>query len=85
MTLEELLLKWRVGPCEVDAKTYYYGQVTTIKMPSWEHSAPLGDFLKDYMDHRAISWWKKGWDWKIVESTMRNTLNQIHIKFYGRL
>lgn len=85
MTLEELLLKWRVRDCEVDAVIANRPDIPKFKMPSWEHSAPLGDFLRDYMDHRAIPWWKKGWDWKIVESTMRDALNIMHLKFYGRL
>lgn len=79
------MLKWRVGPCKVDAVIANRPDLPKFKVDSWEHSAPLGDFLKDYMDHCAISWWKKGWDWKIVEYTMRDALNIMHLKFYGRL
>jgi len=85
MTLEELYTKWRVGPCEVDAVIANRPDLPPFKMHSWEHSAPIGDFIRDYMDHRAISWWNKKYDWKIVEGCMREALNRLHIKFYGRL
>jgi hypothetical protein len=84
MTLEELYTKWRIGSCEVDAIIANHPNKIVVKMPSFDHSAPLGDFIKDYIDHCSISWWRKAWDWKLVELGMRKILNQIHIRFVGR-
>jgi hypothetical protein len=43
-----------------------------------ETRAPLGDFLREYILHLSLPWWRRiGWtaEWKSVELSMRKFLN----------
>jgi hypothetical protein len=85
MTLHELYNKWFTKECITNGKTVdALGNTHTIPMDSAEHNAPLGDFLKSYIDHISIPWWRKSWDWKVVERMMRDHLNTFTVRFYGR-
>lgn len=85
MTLHELYTNWFVKKCITNGKTIdALGNTHTIPMDDAEHNAPLGDFLKCYIDHLTIPWWRKAWDWKMVEKLMRLHLNIINDKFYGK-
>ena len=46
-------------------------------LPGHEYSAPLGDFLREYIKHLNTPWWGRGVDWKYVEQKMRDQLNNV--------
>jgi len=46
------------------------------------HSAKLGDFIKDYIEHTNISKWRRSFDWDIVEEQMRKHLNQATVQWH---
>ena len=48
------------------------------------YEAPYGDFLKAYMDHLNVFWWKKGKKWKETEVKMREILNQNTISWVDK-
>jgi len=83
MTLDELNTRWKVGPCKVDCEIVNLPGRPPFKRDGYLHDAPLGDFLKAYVEHISIPWYRKKWDWKIVRDIMVRHLNIIHFKFYS--
>ena len=79
MRYEEYCTKWKTdktvpGKCRL---INVPGQ-PTIERQFPVHVSFLGDFIKDYMDHLKIPWWRKKYDWNMVEEKMRKSvLNQI--------
>ena len=39
------------------------------------YRATYGDFIKAYMDHLTLPWWRRRPGWKAVEKKMRAILN----------
>lgn len=82
MTLEELHTRWLVGPAQVDCVVVNAPRRLLFKRDGFAHTAMLGDYLKAYMDHLTIPWYRRKWDWKIVKSEMIRHLNgSVHINF----
>jgi len=44
--------------------------------------APLGDLIKAYVEHLSIPWWRRGFDWQIVERKLRRPLNEINLRWH---
>ena len=45
------------------------------------HSAPMGDLIKEYVKHINIPWYKKLYDWSIVENRLRTVLNSVTLEW----
>lgn len=44
--------------------------------------APLGDLIRDYQEHLKKPWWqRRGWEWEMVEKSMREKINMISIEW----
>ena len=43
--------------------------------PTKIYRAPLGDLLEEYVNHLKTPRWRRGWDWQIVRTVIRDTLN----------
>jgi hypothetical protein len=84
MTLDELNTRWLVGPAQVDCVVVNVIGQPRFKRDGYSHSAMLGEYLQAYLDHLAIPWYRKGWDWKIVKSEMIRHLNgSVHVNFFS--
>lgn len=81
MTLDELHSRWLIGPCQVDCVVVNVAGHPRFKRDGLAHSAMLGDFIQAYIEHTAIPWYRKKWDWKIVRNEMIRYLNVIEIRF----
>ncbi len=76
MTMDEWAAKWDTGVVE-DVPTRVVNvegeQRLTVKME--RHEAPMGDFIKEYVNHLSIPWWRRDRYWKLIETWMREKLN----------
>lgn len=76
MTMDEWRSRWNTGVVE-DVPTRVVNvegdQQLTIKMEL--HEAPMGDFIKEYVNHLRIPWWRRGHYWSLIEEWMREKLN----------
>ncbi len=59
-----------------------YDEPKESTMKARLHSAKLGDFIKDYIEHLNIPRWRRMFDWDIVEEQMRKHLNQTVIQWH---
>lgn len=81
MTLDEFKSKWITGEAEVECIIVNLNPQIKHKRPGFVHSAPLGDFLNDYLEHISIPWYRKNWDWKLVKRLMLDKLNGISLDY----
>ena len=82
MNLTEFRSKWRTNEIEeVDMLIVCNGTEHTIKMPRNVHSAPLGDFLDEYISHIKTPRWRRDSDWKYVKNRMKDALNYIILEW----
>jgi hypothetical protein len=81
MDYKTLEKKWLTGKPEKANVTIC--RIDGIKenrvMTGKQSLAPLGDFIKEYMDHVNTPWWRRKYDWEIVENRMREYLNQASV------
>ena len=84
MRYKNIFKKWKTGNV-VKQKINIINAETDgdIYRDTYEHVAPLGEFLKEYIKHLSISRWRRRWDWKLVEKEMRETLNIVTLDFMG--
>ena len=85
MTLTELRTKYATGTHGLrDAVIANSPGRQTIQIEMDEHRAPMGDFLRDYVLHLQKPWWRRWWDWSIVEKHMRDQLNAQCVEWWDR-
>lgn len=84
MNYNEYHEKYKTGKIEeVPVKMYSrYDEpkMTTTKLEL--HTAKLGDFITDYIEHLSISKWKRNYDWDIVRDKFKETLNQAQVQWH---
>ncbi len=74
MRLVQLKSRWITG----DIANWTVVSDSTEVQQLAQSRAPFGDFLDEYLKHRAIPWWRRiGWnaEWDVVEKLMRRLLN----------
>lgn len=87
MKQQEFLEKWKTGRERMSDLNYNlvfkFGKsknITTKEMCN-VNSAKMGDFIKDYIKHLNAPWWKRGFDWGIIEENMRTIMNEIEFEW----
>lgn len=84
MTYSDIEKHWGTGEVRlIDVPIVNVTGHPTVKMNCEVCSAPLGDFIKAYFEHLQASRWRRRWDWRRVERSLREKLNAIQLEFYG--
>ena len=84
MKYEQLTEKYGTDKID-DVPVEMYSQYEKSKMSTMKlklHSAKLGDFIKDYIEHTNISKWRRSFDWDIIEEQIRKHLNQATVQWH---
>ncbi len=77
MTMDEWTSKWATGITDdVPGKVVNVPESPDITLRMERHTAPLGDFIKEYVNHLRIPWWRRGHYWSLIEGWMREKLNK---------
>ena len=75
------LQKWATDVLPEDF-TYVTDKPYKIKV----YRASFGEFVKAYIEHLRVSWWRRGVKWREVERKMRGILdNRSAITWYERI
>ena len=72
--------RWQRGVRSVPHVLEGYPEVTWNANVSYS-VAPLGDFMKEYIVHLKIPWWRRHRDWGLVEGAFRAALNVMQVEF----
>ena len=78
MTLRQWKKKWATGTIEGGpGRLVNVEGEPTISVNMERHEAPMGEFIKEYVNHLRIPWWRRGPFWKLIEKWMRKELDQV--------
>ena len=83
MKLEEAMTKWKTSVVDNVPMVLAVPGRPTVKVPMHRHVAPLGDFIREYIQHLGLSRWRRGPDWNLTERLMREKLNQGSLTWNG--
>lgn len=84
MKYKDIFKKWKTGDIVKREINLINAEVEgKIFEKTYQHYAPLGEFLREYIGHLNIPKRKQKYDWETTEEQMREILNVVTIDFKG--
>ena len=87
MTLREWEKKWATGKIEgVPGRLVGVPkEQENITVQMERHEAPVGEFIRAYVKHLNIPWWRRGPFWRLIEKGMREKLDNLgNLQWHSR-
>jgi len=80
MTFNKFMKKWDTGKTNnVSCKIYGLKKEVMLNRPLFV--AGMGDFIGEYIKHHNIPRWRRSFDWKSVEKSMKAKLDMITLSW----